>query len=204
VLVTSRARQIVVVVPLLMFGFGMGMGALAVNAVRGQTWGVAIGAGLFGALVLWMALSELAVVRIDQRRLLLWGPFRRRELLADACAFGVRLETGSESSRYIVFAMDGQASVDLGEWSTERGARRSIERACQALYGASSRSGSSKAQRDVEQVERAWQANVAEARKTLDAYYQSPTWRIAKYVMVCLIVSSSIGMLIYLYFTGSF
>jgi hypothetical protein len=122
--------------------------------------------------------------------------------LADSCAFGVRLETSRESAGYIVFATDGQASVDLGEWSTEPGARRSVERARRALYGASSSSGSSKAQRDVEQVERTWQANVAEARKTLDAYYQSRTWKISKYVIVGLLVSYSIGMLIHFYFTG--
>jgi hypothetical protein len=203
VLLTSRARQTVVVFPLLLFGFGTGMTLVAVNGLLRQAgWGMVLGVGLFGGFVLFLAVGELAVVRLADHRLRLWGVLRRRELLAGACAFGVRLQTGSRSSRYIVFVTDGEASEDVGEWSTERGARRGIERLSETLYGTTVRSGSETAQRVVVQIEAAWKATVAKAQKAVDAYYQSPGWRIGKYLIVGLIVSYSIGMMLYQYFAG--
>lgn len=147
-------------------------------------------------------LGELAVVGLADHRLRLWGLLRRRELLAASCAFGVRLQTGSRSSRYIVFVTDGQASEDVGEWSTERGARRGIEKLSETLYGTTTHGGSETAQRMVVQIESDWKATVAQAQQTVDAYYQSPAWRRGKYLIIALIVTYSIGMAAYQFLSG--
>ena len=189
--------------PLLLFGFALAMLAGAIGALLKQSgWGAVIGLGLFGAFVLWMAVSDLATLRIQDRALRIWGLFRYRQLEAEACAFGVRLQSGSRSSRFIVFATDGQASADVGDWGTERGARRGIERLSEALYGDVPRRGSERAEREVEQVERTWKATLSVAQKTVDSYYQSPAWRRGKYTIVGLIVAYAIGMLLYQYFSG--
>jgi hypothetical protein len=191
------------VFPLLLFGFGTGMALVAVNGLVRQTgWGMVLGVGLFGGFVLFLAISEFSVVRVADHRLRVWGVLSRRELPAVSCAFGVRLQTGSRSSSYIVFVTDGEASADVGMWSTERGARGGIERLSVALYGTAQQSGSVKAQRVIAQVEGPWKATVAQAQKAVDAYYQSPAWRRGKYLIIGLIVTYSLGMLAYQFFTG--
>jgi len=203
VLLTSRARQTAVVFPVLLFGFGIGMTLVAVNGLLQQAgWGMVLGVGLFGGFVLFLALGELAVVTLADHRLRISGLLRRHELLAAPCAFGIRLQTGSRSSHYIVFVTDGEASADVGEWSTERGARRGIEKLSETLYGTATHGGSDAAQRVVVQTESAWKTTVARAQQTVDAYYQSPGWKIGKYLIIGLIVSYSIGMLLYQYFSG--
>ena len=201
-LLTSRARRTVVILPLLVLTFASVMGGVAVSAFFKGSWGVVIGCGLFSSFCFWMAFDALVVLRVDGGALRLWGPFRRRELRAEACTFGVRLQAGARSSRYVVFGTDAQASVDLGEWQTERGARRGIQRLQQALYGDAPRSPSTRAEREVEQVERAWQATMAEAQKSVDAYYQSPAWRRGKYLVIGLVVTYVVGMMLYQYFSG--
>ncbi len=179
------------------------MTLVAVNGlVRQAGWGMVLGTGLFGGFVLFLALSELAVLTIADHRLRVRGLLRRNELLAAACAFGIRLHTGSRSSHYIVFVTDGQASADVGEWSTERGARRGVEKLSETLYGTAAQSGSAAAQRQIAQIEGAWKATVAKAQESVDAYYRSPGWRWGKYLIIGLVVTYSIGMLLYQYFSG--
>jgi hypothetical protein len=185
------------------FAFALGLLAAATAALLKQSgWGSVVGLGLFGGFVLWIALTELATLHIQDRALLLWGPFRRQRIDSDACAFGVRLQSGSRSVRYIVFATDGQTSIEVGNFATERGARRSIGRLSETLYGDVPRRGSDRAQREIEQVERTWKANRTEAQNTIDAYYKSPGWRAGKYIVIGVVVAYSIGMSLYLYFSG--
>lgn len=202
-LLTSGDRKTVVVLPIFLFAFATAMGAVTVGSfLNGPSWGVVIGCGLFASFVFWMAFDELAVVRVDGAALRVWGPFRRRELRAQGVALGVRLQAGARSSRFVVFATDGQASVDIGEWQTQRGARGGVERLTRALYGNDPRTPNARAAREVEGVERQWQASLGEAQKKIDDYYKSPGWRRSKYIVVGVLVAYVIGMMLYQYFSG--
>jgi hypothetical protein len=200
-LLTLRSRRAALNLPLLLSAFAIGLGAAAAGALaKGPNWGAVVGCGLLAALVAWMALDALALVRVEASSLHVWGPLRRQLLSADACAFGVRLNAGARSSRYVVFATDGRQSVDIGEWQTERGARGGVTRLSRAL-GIEVPRAPSAATREVERVERTWQASLGEAQQKIDAYYKSPGWRRGKYILVGLVLAYSIGMLLYLHFT---
>jgi hypothetical protein len=202
-LLTSGQRKAVLVLPVLLFVFATGMGVVTVGAfLSGPSWGAVIGCGLFASFVFWMAFDELALVRVDGATLRVWGPFRRRELRAQGVAFGVRLQAGSRSSRYVVFASDGQQRVDIGEWQTQRGARGGVERLSRALYGNDPRTPNARAVREVEGVEREWQATLSEAQSKVDEYYKSPGWRRSKFIVLGVLVAYVIGMMLYQYFTG--
>jgi hypothetical protein len=173
-------------VPVLLFAFGMAF--LGFSLPERLIVGVLLGAGAVA-----MAVGEFRVLTSVDDRLVIRG-FRRRLVLERAeTAFGVRLQTGWRSSRYIVVATDGSISDDVAEFVSEGNARRAIARFEAALETTSGR----RAAAVVRSIEKPWKAHVAEGQKIIDAYYASPAWRRAKYVVIGLVVVYSLAMLIY-------
>lgn len=201
VLVTSRARRTVVVLPLLMLLLGSGIliGA-ALTWSRQQSYGAVIGGLLFAGLVLWAGLDELMYVRVEQGRLRAAGLWRRGSLDASGCALGIRCESGSRSVKYVVFASDGRGRLDLGTWSREGGAARGRERLASSLFELSHRE-SAQAERDVARIENEWRAQQRQAKATIDAYYQSSSWKRLPYVIGIGLTIYVIGVAIYQYLT---
>jgi hypothetical protein len=201
VLLTSRARRAVVVVPLLLLllGGGILIGS-ALSWSRQQSYGARIVGLLFAGLVLWAGLDELVFVRVEQGRLRAVGLWRRGNLDASGCALGIRCESGSRSVKYVVFASDGRGRLDLGTWSSERGAARGRERLAAALLAPSHRE-SSQAERDVARTENEWRAQQRQVKATIDAYYQSSTWKRLPYVIGIGLTLYVVGVAIYHYVT---
>jgi hypothetical protein len=202
-LLTSRGHNAALSLPVLLLGLATILGVLAVGSLlKGPAWGVVVPCGLFSSFAFWAAFDELALIRMDGATLRVWGPFRRGELRASGAAFGVRLRPSSRASRYVIFATDGQASIDLAELGTLRGARAGIERLSRALYGGHLHIPNARAAQEVETVEREWQASAGEAQQQIDEYYRSPAWRRAKLIVIGVVLAYSIGMILYGYFTG--
>ena len=199
-LLTLRARKTVVVLPLLLLLLGSGIlvgGALTWS--RQQGYGAVIGGLLFGGLVLWAALDELVLVSVEQGKLRAAGPWRRASIEASQCALGIRCESGSRSVKYVVFASDGSGLMDLGTWGSERGAERGRKRFTAALLEPSHRP-SPQAERDVSQIEDEWRTHQQQAKATIDAYYQSSTWKRMPYVIGIGLAVYVLGVALYQYF----
>lgn len=206
-LVTRTAAGRAYSVPILYLVVGTAIGTLSMGALlqasgAGQIWGGLIGVLLGGGSVV-LGIGSCRLLRAGGDELVVSGLGKRVSLERTAAAFGVRLQSGGRSSRWIVFVTDGQSSDELGDWFSEQGARRAITRLERALLPPADphHRPLARAKRQVAAIEREWQAPLAEAQKTVQAYYDSPAWRRAKYGVVGLVIAYSIGMMIYLALT---
>lgn len=146
------------------------------------------GSGVLG-LVLLVVLAGVAVASVRTvattgRELRVWSPFRRTALDARACAFGVRVTVGARGGvTYVVHATDGRVSADVSEHLTLRGADDAVARLEAAFVEGESRARARVVARTRAQRE-AWQRQHREAQAQVDAYYRSPAWRRAKWLVV--------------------
>jgi len=201
-LLVSRSQRAALHLPLallLIGGVAFVVGLFAL--VRGGGTPAAVGT-LFGTGVLWLGLSELIFAHVDRGTLTVRGAVRRSELHAQQCQLGVRLKSGSRSASYVVFVTDGRASAELGEWITERGARRGAERLASALLAGLVMENDERARVAVQAVESEWKDQIATAERAAAAYYRSPVWKRTHYLVVAIVVTYVIGMAIYACLSG--
>ncbi len=190
-------------VPFLMLFAGGGLLSFAVVfALRGPGLGTALVTALFGGAMLWAALAELIFVRVSGDRLLVRGPLRRGDFRRERCALGVRLQAGGRSSHYVVFVTDGENRADLGQYATERGAERGVERLTSALMGGNVHAPGGKARSEVAATEAEWHGDVARTEQVLAEYYRSPRFRRTPYVVAGVVVLYVLGMAIFAYLSG--
>ncbi len=201
-LLASSSRRTVLVLPLLLILASCAILAFSVlTRIDGKAWSATLGLAVFGGLVGWAALSELAVVSVAQGSLRVRGLGRRSELDAGRVAFGVQLRSGSRSARFVVFASDGNGRVDVADWASEAAARRGVQRLSAALLAPTHLPADS-ALRDVQSVELEWQAGMAKAMDVVNSYYQSASWRRVKVGVIVVLVCYVLGTAGYAFFTG--
>lgn len=196
-LITPPGQHRAYSLPVLLFVFGIVFlvfsSAALMRAERLRDgFGMAFGA-LLGGGAIAMALAEIRVLSSAGDQVIVRGWRRRLALDRASTAFGVRLQTGWRSARYIVLITDGSVSDDVAEFLGEGAARRAIARLEAALGTEPGR----RAAALVRAIEKPWKADVAEGQKIIDAYYASPAWRRAKYGVIGLVVVYSLAMLLY-------
>lgn len=202
-LVTLRARRVVLVVP---FWFGIAAlvcAALAVHGtLRGAEWQVPASSSVFALGLGWLAVCDLVALSVEQGVLRVWRFGKRQRLSAPAVAFGVRLRPSSRATEYLVFAHDGVQSSDLATHISLRGARRGAERIAAALLE-SQHVASAAAAQAVQAEEHAWQAAAQQAQRAVDEYYRSPTWKWSKRVVIAVVAAYVVGMGLYQWLSGT-
>jgi hypothetical protein len=196
-IVTLQARRSAWVVPVLLSIASLSLVVATVAAIlSAKSWGAVLVAAVFAALICWTALSELLRIEVRDGRLMVRGIWRSNMLEASRVALGVRLRSGSRSARFTVFISDGRGRADVADFGSEAASRRAVERLRSALLEPTHVPAAS-AVREVEAVEREWQAQLAQTMQVVNAYYQSPTWRRAKYAVIAVLVLYVVGMALF-------
>ena len=166
--------------------------------VIGNLLGLAVFAG-----ITWLFAADVAMVSVEGDRLVLRSLGSRRSVLTAAARIAVLFKPGGRFPKFGLMLTDGEAMAELGEWTTERAAERTAAR-IEAAFGLDDGAPArKKAARHVETMELRWRKEVESGQRVIDAYYQSPAWRRAKYGVPLLVLLYLIGMGIYIRVWGS-
>ncbi len=193
-LFVDRGRRRAVEVPFLLVAVA---GLLLFGALRtvlsSPRVSAVVGLVIVMALLVGVALASFRVVFVRGAELVVWTPFGRTSLDARACAFGVRVHSGGRGVSYPTYVTDGDAMVDVSDHGSVRAADAAVARLEAAFVEETSRRRS-RAVAAVRRHREGWERQHREAKAQVGAYYQSPAWRRAKWLVVGGVVVYLIAM----------
>ena len=201
-LTRSDPRRVTFVPLLYLLSVGVLAPLFSLVLLQAKSGGQAVGGVIGLLLAVGMAAAGISTYRTLQasdEELVVRGYKKKTTLRRAACAFGVRLLSGSRTSTWHVFVTDAKSSEDVAEYSSEKRARRAIERFERCLLPAADPNDRQlqRAKREVARIERDWQQAIAPALKAVKDYYASPKWRRIQYAVVGVVVAYVLGMALY-------